>query len=381
MAEWRNSSRARQHRPAVQGQIFFYVASVFEARVNAFISALASMRPDVVSVAFDRGYQRLDGTEPFGYADGLRNIRREERPGRVFVDRGERNLEEPAWAEDGSYMCFLRIQQHPDAFAQLQDDAARDAVLGRTKAGERLDLVGQSVDPKEEPAEPAPNLPPSSHVRKVGPRGKHDDTQIFRRGLPFIESSAEGQPRIGLNFCSFQASLDQFDVVFNDWAMNAHFPADGSGADALLDATRQPSLTTIEKSGFFFVPPFKAEGLAGAVFAKEAKPKKPKHGRLVVRKRVVDPGDPSRRFERGGFVFQVLDAQNQPVGAQFSTDSTGRAICPAELQVGQNYVLQEISSPVANVQLQTVPFTMERRRHQLPLVNQVTQPNTPYGGG
>ncbi len=374
-----NAAAPLANTPLVEGDVFFYVASVFEARVNAFISAIARMQPDVVSVTFDRGYQRVDDTEPFGYADGLRNIRREDRSDHVFVDRDERNLEEPGWAEGGSYMVFLKIQQHPDAFALLQDDATRDAVIGRTKEGDRLDLVGQSIDPKKEPAEPVPNLQAFSHVRKVGPRGKHDDTQIFRRGLPFIENSADGQPRVGLNFCSFQASLDQFDVVFNDWAMNAHFPAGGAGADALLDAMRQPALTTIEKAGFFFVPPFKEEGLDAAVFVKEGKPGRPKQGRLVVRKRVVDPSDPSRRFERGGFVFQVLDSQNQPVGPRFSTDSTGRASCPEGLQIGQSYLLQEITSPVANVQLQTVSFTMEKRRQQLAVVNQVTQPNTPYG--
>ncbi len=373
-----NATAPLANTPLVEGEVFFYVASVFEARVNAFISAIARMQPNVVSVTFDRGYQRVDDTEPFGYADGLRNIRREERSDHVFVDRDERNLEEPGWAEGGSYMVFIKMQQHPDAFALLQDDATRDAVIGRTKEGERLDLAGQSVDPKKEPVEPVPNLPASSHVGKVGPRGKHDDTQIFRRGLPFIETSANGQPRVGLNFCSFQASLEQFDVVFNDWAMNARFPVEGAGADALLDPTRQPPLTTIEKVGFFFVPPFAEEGLAAAVFVKEREPRRPKVGRLVVRKRVVDRSDSSRRFERGGFVFQVLDSDGHPVGPQFATDSTGRAICPERLQIGQSYLLQEISSPVPNVQLQTVPFTMERRRQQLVVVNEVP-PNTPYG--
>jgi Dyp-type peroxidase family len=364
--------------PPIEAEVFFYVASVFEARANAFISAIAAMSPDVLSVTFDRGYQRIDDTEPFGYADGLRNIRRADRPEFVFVDRDERNIEEPAWAEGGSYMAFLKIQQHPLAFAALPDDTARDAVIGRSKSGERLDLVGQGIDPTHEPSEPLPNLPPSSHVRKVGPRGKHDDTQIFRRGLPFIETSADGQPHVGLNFCSFQASLDQFDVVFNDWVMNARFPADGAGADALLDPARQPPLTTIEKAGFFFVPPHHAEGLAAAVFARQPTVRKSSQGMLVVRKRVVDPNDPSRRFERGGFIFQVLDTQGQTVGPQFTSDSIGRAVCPERLQIGQSYVLKEIFSPVANVELQSVPFSMERRRQRLPVVNHVTQPNTPY---
>jgi Dyp-type peroxidase family len=364
----------------VDADVFFYVVSVFEARVNEFISALDAM-PEVGSIIFDRGYQRIDGTEPFGYKDGVRNLARSERPDVVFVDRDERNLEEPAWTEGGSYMVFLKIQQHPAAFAALADDATRDAVIGRAKDGTRLDLLGHGVNPKDEPSEPLPNLPPSSHVGKAAPRGRHDDTRIFRRGLPYIEPSPDGQPKIGLHFCSFQASLDQFDVVFNDWMLNPHFRADGAGADALLDPALQPSaLTTIENAGFFFVPPYTSEGLAAAVFAKPSKPQKPKTGRLVVRKRVVDPNDASRRFERGGFVFQVLDAQGQLAGGQFTSDSTGRAICPAELTVGETYTLQEVSSPVANVRFSPVAFTMEKRRQQLLAVNTVTTPNTPYGG-
>jgi deferrochelatase/peroxidase EfeB len=233
-----------------------YVVSTFEARVNAFVSKLSALKPDVQAMTIDRGYQREDGTEPFGYADGLRNVRTAERPDVVFVHRDGRQLEEPAWAEGGSYMVFMRILQRPEQLAALPDDAARDAVIGRKKDGTRLDLVGQGVDARHEPAEPAPNLPAGAHVGKAGPRGSHDDNEIFRRGLPFMETGADGQLRIGLNFCSFQASLEQFDVIFNDGLMNPHFPAEGNTADALMDPARQ--FTQIDTVGFFFVPPYEA---------------------------------------------------------------------------------------------------------------------------
>jgi hypothetical protein len=188
--------------------------------------------------------------------------------------------------------------------------------------------------------------------------------------------------RVGLQFCSFQASLDQFDVVFNDWIASRQFPPQPNGTeagtDALLDPARQ--LTVIEKVGFFFVPPYHPEGLAAAVFAGRQE-RVPTMGRLVVHKRVVDPNDPSRRFERRGFTFQILDAQGQAVAnSRFTTDSTGRGICPVELAIGQQFTVQELSSPVANVQVTNTRFTMERRNQQLRIVNQVTQANTPYGG-
>lgn len=363
----------------LDADVFFYVASVFEARVNHFLSDLAALRPDVQGLSLDRGYQRLDGTEPFGYADGLRNVAPADRPRVVFVHRDERELEEPPWADGGTYMAFMRIVQNPDAFNALPSDAERDAVIGRQKDGQRLDLTGQGVDPRKEPAEPAPALQPSAHVLKAGPRTRHDDVQIFRRGLPFVETTPDGRLQVGLNFCSFQASLAQFDVVFNDWMMNPRFPGEGAGVDSLLDPARQ--FTAIQKVGFFFVPPYDKGGLAAAVLRDKAEPRKPKTGRLVVHKRVVDPTDPSKRFERGGFVFQVMNAQGQPVGGEFTSESTGRAIAPEELTLGENYTLDELRSEfVQNVELADVSFTMDTPNKQLVVENRVTQPSTPYGG-
>jgi Dyp-type peroxidase family len=374
-----NQAPALAGVPLVDGELFFYVASTFEARVNAFAAQLAAMKPDIVAIFVDRGFQRLDGTEPFGYADGLRNIKTQERPEFVFVHRDERELEEPSWANGGTYMAFMRLLQRPEQFAALADDATRDATIGRQRDGTRLDLVGQGIAPRSEPATPPPALLPASHVGKAGPRGERDDNQIFRRGLPFMETTADGTLRVGLNFCSFQSALERFDVVFNDWMTNPHFPAEGAGPDALLDPGRQ--LTTIEKVGFFFVPPHDPGGLTTAVFGDHDVKKEPKTGKLVVRKRVVDPSDANRRFDRRGFQFQVLDPNQQPIaGSQFTTDSTGRGICPVELQIGHSYTLQETSALVPNVQLTTTPFDIDKHHKEVLVVNQVTQPNTPYGG-
>jgi Dyp-type peroxidase family len=363
---------------AIDADVMFYVASIYEARVNQFLADLGALKPAVASISMDRGFQRLDETEPFGYKDGLRNIRTIERSRHVFVHRDERHFEEPSWADDGTYMAFLRIVQHPEAFAALPDDATRDATMGRQKDGQRLDLAGQDIDPHDEPPELGQGMPSNSHVAKAGPRGRHDEIQIFRRGLPFIETES-GQIRVGLNFCSFQASLDQFEVVFGDWMMNSRFPVDGTGLDALFDPNRQ--LVTIEKAGFFFVPPYRDEGLAAAVLAKKPEPRKPKTGRLVVHKRVADPSDPSKRFERGGFVFQVFDSAGQPIGGEFVSDSTGRAIAPEELEIDAAFTLKELRSEfVQNVPPRDIPFTMDAPRKELMVMNSVAQPNTPYGG-
>jgi hypothetical protein len=165
--------------------------------------------------------------------------------------------------------------------------------------------------------------------------------------------------------------------------MSPGFPPQAGGGDAGLDALLDPAgnLTSIEKVGFFFVPPHSARGLADAVFAAHREPRR-ETGRLVVHKRVFDPNDPSRRFERGGFVFDVLDAQGQPVaGSQLTTDSTGRGLCPVELPLEASYTLRELVSPVPNVELQNIQFTMDRHNKQLPVENRVTKPNTPYSSG
>lgn len=76
--------------PILDADILFYVASVYEARVEAFISRLARLRPEVQKIALDRGYQRLDETEHFGYRDGVRNALPKDPGGRQ--SRGEWRL-------------------------------------------------------------------------------------------------------------------------------------------------------------------------------------------------------------------------------------------------------------------------------------------------
>lgn len=358
--------------PRMADDVLFYVISVFEARVAKFIEAVRATS-EVVSMSVDRGYQRVDGDEPFGYRDGVRNVLpRGLRPEHVFVHR-EREVEEPIGADGGSYLAFLRIEQLRTAFAALADDATRDAVIGRHRDGTRLDLPG--VDPEHEAAEPPPTLPPASHVRKAGPRGRHDEVQIFRRGLPFLEVTG-GNVRVGLNFASFQASLDQIDTVLNDWIFAPNFPEEGAGPDKLLDPSG--GLTAIEKMGLFFVPPYDPRHLAATLFDPPRRPART--GRLVVRKRILDPADPRRRFERAGFVFQILDASGQQVGQNFTSTSSGRAVFGHDLDIGSTYTVIEVTSPIPVSPVPPVTFKMTRPNEQVRILNTVPQPNTPYNG-
>lgn len=350
----------------------FYVCSVFETRVNEFMTAI-SASPLVEAVSLERGYQRSDGTEPFGYQDGVRNVRRSERSNVVFVHTDGEQPDEPAWADGGTYLVTMKIVQNMTSFQALVDDAVRDATIGRAKDGTRLDLVDARTDPHEEATEVPEGLPATSHVRKAGPRGVHDDTQIFRRGLPFLEVQA-GRVQVGLQFASFQANPAQFDAVFNDWMMNQQFPPRPDGSAVGVDALFTNGITTPVSAGLFFVPPHHPEGLVAAL-SQPATRGKPTHGRLAIQKVVTDPGSPTRRFERGGFKFQVQDETGVPVvGSEFETVSSGRGVCPVELEIGKNYRLVELSSPHPSVTLTTTSFTMQKRNEHLQVVNTLAQP-------
>ena len=348
----------------------FYVASTRQTRVNEFLAAIAA--GPGIAVLLERGYQRADETEPFGYRDGVRNVERSQRFDTVFVDTDNRHPDEPDWAHGGTYMVTMKIRQHPAAFAAL-DEPARDAVVGRTKDGTRLDLVGSGVEPKHEGPEEVTGLPPTSHVRKSGPRGNFDDNQVFRRGLPFMDV-ANGAIEVGLHFCSFQATLAQFDTVFSDWMLNQRFPAPGAGADALMNPSN--GFTTIVHGGTFFGPPTRPGGLR-EVFAQ--RPEVPSaSGRLVVNKVVTSDAEPGLRFRRNGFRFHVEGPDGAVVPeSDFVTSSNGRGVCPVELDLHVPYVLVETESPTeVQVSLVRVPFTLVKRRTVLKVLNQVTVPST-----
>lgn len=369
--------------PELSADMLFYVASVMEFRVEQFLRDLTSS--SVVEVlGLERGYQRLDESKPFGYRDGVRNVKSSDRTRLVYVHRDGEQPDEPLWADGGTYMVAMKIQQNTAAFASLADEAARDAVIGRRKDGTRLDLPVES-DPHEESADVPDLLPPNSHVRKAGPRGHHDDNEIFRRGMPYVEFM-NGLVHVGLHFCSFQSTPNQFDAVFNDWMLNQQFPArsDGNvaGSDALMSGQAPAGpLVEVKHGGIFFVPPYNSDGISATLTP--TKPRKRKTGRLAINKVVRDPNDPGRRFERAGFAFEVRDASGTAIeDSQFSTASNGRGVCPVELVVGQTYTLVEKASPQPNVALVQRQFAVEKP-NLLPRVENVFQAPPPpgaYGG-
>lgn len=354
----------------ITADVVFYVVSLSEAVTARFLHTV-SETPDVTAVHIERGYQRLDETEPFGYKDGVRNVvPKTDRSKTVFID-ADRHADEPAYATDGTYMTYMRISQNLAAFA-AHDQPTQDRIMGRTRDGNRLDLP-PGTDPKTEPEFSSDVCPVTSHVRKTGPRGTGNDTvDIFRRGLPFQEFTANGTLTAGLQFVSFQASLDQFDVVFNRWMLNPNFPTPGAGQDALV----ANGLMTIEKHGFYFVPGETDGSIATTLFKQRSKPPKAKTGRIAVRKRITDTNGALSLLDLHGFQFQITRADGTAVGGIFTTDGIGHALSD-EIPNG-DYVVTELPPPAPVTAAPAQPVTLHSARAVVHITNTVPSGTTGY---
>ncbi len=355
----------------VVADVAFYVMAVTETVAARFVTGLWGTRPDVAAIRVERGHQRTDGTEVFGFKDGVRNVARAERPRVVLVDTS-RLPEEPWWAENGTYLAYLRIAQNIDSLTAL-DTAGQERVMGRARDGRRLDLPS-GTDPRAEGDFTGPEPPTSSHVRKAGPRGPdRDRTLIFRRGLPFVEAGLDGVVRAGLHFASFQASLDQFRVVFNRWMMNPNFPQPAPGrADDLFSQGH----VTIERFGFFFVPPDTDESIGTIMFKPKPRTRKPKVGRVAVRKRVLDENGNEALVDLANFRFRVLDTAGAQVGGEFTTDSAGHTLSD-DLPVDADYTLAELPPPPSVQGSTPIAFRLKAAREVIRVDNRVV----PGGGG
>ncbi len=358
--------------------VLFYVMTLSEAVVANFFEGLSSTCPDLAHAVIERGFQRTDGRELFGFKDGIRNVHpRAERARAVFVDR-DRAPDEPSWCEDGTYMAYMKLRQDLDRWRTIAPED-QERIMGRRRDdGSRLDRPAGS-DPRQEGPITGDSPAPNSHVPKSGPRGDlHDRTQIFRRGVPWITlREADGGLEGGLQFVSFQWSLDNFHVVLERWMQNPHFPQPNSGVDRLF----ADGLVSIQKAGFYFTPPNDSRYIAAGLFDPPATPSRPRStGRVIIRKRAVNTSGGAVPAEVGNVGFQVFRASDQqPIGEIFFTDSAGHAMS-GDLPVRTPLVVREVQVPP---HLQAGPeqqITIERRRELLRFDDVVSQASPGYGG-
>jgi deferrochelatase/peroxidase EfeB len=357
--------------PSAAADVLIYVMSTSEATVAAFELGLSSSRgTGLLSVAVECGFQRQDHREPFGFLDGLRNPKGADRTSVVFIDR-DLSPEEAFWVEGGSYLVYMKITQNIAAMAALPQ-SQQESIIGRRKTdGSRIDLpAGTPI--AQEGAFADDTCPVNAHIRKTGPRGPlHDETRIFRRGVPFTTINTDGSVDAGLQFVSFQGSLAAFAVIFERWMTNINFPVSGTGADTL----QAQSLITIDKAGTFFVPPADSRYIGAGVF--DPVPTDPcTLGSIVVQKQLVDTNGQPVLSELGGIAFQILDSNTrQPIGPVFMTDSTGRAVSP-DVPRGAPLVVHEVAPPTGFQQAADVPLTLASCRQLITITNsEVPGPN------
>jgi Dyp-type peroxidase family/Prealbumin-like fold domain len=218
-----------------------------------------------------------------------------------------------------------------------------------------------------------PNHPSvSSHIRKAGPRGAEQGTSVamFRRGLPYMETAADGSVDFGLHFVSF-GDLDEFNTILTRWMSNAAFPTAGGGDDALLQ------LLAFKLAAIFIVPPADTRYIGAQIFDPEPAPGRAPNGRLLVKKRVADAsGNPLPGRSLRGAVFQVL-LNNVAVGATFTTDAAGHALS-GDLNLNVPYTLHEVTPPPAANPSADQTFTLVKQRLTLIVVNTFPQPPIGY---
>lgn len=369
---FRTPTELPSERPLRHSDAVFYLMCRSEAAAASFLQNVHATRTfGLKSLALERGFQRKNRREMFGYLDGLHNAPWPHRYRAAFVNRDEGSAGEPPWTEDGSYMAYLKIKQDLDAWATLSEPE-QDQLIGRRKRdGKRLDIPeGEEIKVGAEGS--YRGVPPrlDSHVRKARPFPEDPfETMIFRRGVPYVEISEEGYPEAGLHFVSFQHSLAAFSTIFGTWMMNPDFPDEGVGKDPLFPGSR---FTTPKFGGFFFMPPMGNEFIGeGAFESPELGPPARTYGKVFVRKKVEDPNGGMVAIDLRGISFHVLRADNRsPVGEVFETDSQGHALS-GELPVDIDLVLVEAGAPPQLEPAPEIVFRVERHREVQEITNRV----------
>ncbi len=154
---------------------------------------------------------------------------------------------------------------------------------------------------------------------------------------------------------------------------NPNFPQPAPGrADDLFSQGH----VTIERFGFFFVPPDTDESIGTIMFKPKPRTRKPKVGRVAVRKRVLDENGNEALVDLANFRFRVLDTAGAQVGGEFTTDSAGHTLSD-DLLVDADYTLEELPPPPSVQGSTPIAFRLKAAREVIRVDNRVV----PGGGG
>jgi deferrochelatase/peroxidase EfeB len=117
-----------------------YAMSPEEETLVQLVRWLTACLPTpVAQIRVERGFQRANKRENFGFLDGLRNPGIGNRAEVALVGLDQMG-DEPAWVQGGAYLSYMKISQAITQTTALDDDGM-EQVVGRRKAeGSRLSV-------------------------------------------------------------------------------------------------------------------------------------------------------------------------------------------------------------------------------------------------
>jgi Dyp-type peroxidase family len=212
----------------------------------------------------------------------------------------------PELTRNGSYVAYLRMQEHVGAFrdflrAQGETAEARELVaakmMGRWRSGAPLVLSPDKDDPalgadlqrtndfRYAEADPhGYRCPVGAHIRRMNPRDTVDSLQrhrMIRRGGTYGPALPEGEPDDGTDrgiaaFIGCASLSRQFEFAMNVWVNDPAFKALDNERDPIIGTqdgtfdmtmpkrpvrkkiTGLPAFTTVRGGAYFFLPGMRA---------------------------------------------------------------------------------------------------------------------------
>jgi Dyp-type peroxidase family len=201
----------------------------------------------------------------------------------------------PAWTRNGSFLAFLKLEQHVTTFWSAMREHAKQ--VGAQPDDLASALVGRKRDGTPVDKEPSRMSHIGRGYSRWLPSTDASRHRLIRRGVPYGAPLSNGQPENGergLLFLAYQADLvRQFEHVWGQWLNGPDFPVPGAGRDALVGhlpgqgatlrpasiprpgqkgssiAFRLPEFVTPRYGGYFFAPSISAlSSLAAGARAK-----------------------------------------------------------------------------------------------------------------
>ncbi|KAK3400889.1 hypothetical protein B0T20DRAFT_371568 [Sordaria brevicollis] len=233
------------------------------------------------------------GKEHFGYEDGISQPVIEGldevtpkgkepkavKSGLIFARHEGDDMNQPEWAEDGSFLVIRELQQLVPEFEKWLEDNKHNApftansdnpkeklaayLMGRWRNGTPVDesphddkdpSLFQSNNFDFRPTNKHDRCPFAAHIRKMRPRGDLEDDHavIIRRGISYggevtpeekAAQKSDDENARGLMFVCYQSDIrNGFNFLTTRWASNHHFPdrksnfvgEHGPGIDAIV---------------------------------------------------------------------------------------------------------------------------------------------------